>query len=178
MRAQDGEAVARLLGVRTMLPANWAAGLREARQQGVFVTPAVDGWVYVVGRDLDGDGRDVAAFVTPLVERLAGRFGGAGWFRCDGGVERHGWALATADGLVRGYAYDGELGHVWSHGEVTAAEAELGCFIDDPRDRSDDEVKWWPDERTVLDLAAAWSGDPRRLGAGTAAPATGWVGRL
>ncbi|MBL9077671.1 MAG: hypothetical protein JNL08_09215 [Planctomycetes bacterium] len=178
VRAADAADVAAVLQVRTLLPANWAAGLAEVRQAGVFVAPPVDGFVFAVGADLSADGRDVARFVVPLVERLAARYGGAAWFRCDGAADRFGWAVATRAGLERGYAYDGEHGHVWSHGPITTAEEELGCFVDDPRDTSDDDVKWWPDERVVLDLAAAWSRDPRRLGERPVPPAVGWVGRL
>lgn len=177
VRSNDAAAVARALGLRTVLPANWAAGLAAARSQGVFVTPPVDGWVYAVGADLACDGADVGAVLAPLLERLGAAFGGAAWFRCDGAAERHGWALATSDGLLRGYAYDGEHGPIWDRGDVTDAEHELGCFVDDPRDSSDDEVRWWPDERTVLDLAVAWSRDPRRLGE-HATPGVGWIGRL
>ncbi|MBL8728131.1 MAG: hypothetical protein JNM25_06855 [Planctomycetes bacterium] len=168
----------RALGLRTVLPANWAAGLAEVQRQGVFVTPCVDGWVLAVGADLRADGADLGGFVTPLLERLGAAFGGAAWFLTDAAGERHGWALATRQALVRGYAYDGERGHVFWHGEVTAAEQELDCFVDDPRDNSDDEIKWWPDERVVLSLAAAWSLDPRRLAGRGGAPSVGCVGRL
>lgn len=178
VRTADPAAVVRALRLRTVLPANWASGLADVQQHGVFVTPPVDGWVLAVGADLRGDGVDPGAFVTPLLARLGQAFGGAAWFVTDAAAERHGWALATRDELVRGYAYDGERGHVFWHGEVTAAERELDCFVDDPRDQTDDEVKWWPDEHIVRDLAAAWSLDPRRLAGSTAAPATGWVGRL
>jgi len=178
VRATDAEAVVRALGLRTVLPANWATGLAGVQQEGVFVTPAIDGWVLAVGGDLRGDGQDVGGFVTPLLERLGAAFGGAAWFRTDAANERHGWALATRQELARGYAFDGEQGHVFWHGDLTDAERELDCFIDDPRDTSDDEVKWWPDEQIVLSLAAAWSLDPRRLAGRSSAASAGFVGRL
>jgi hypothetical protein len=178
VRTTDPEAVVRVLRLRTVLPANWAAGLAAVAQQGVFVTPAVAGWVLAVGADLRADNGDVGAFVTPLLERLGEAFGGAAWFLTDAAAERHGWALATRRGLVRGYAYDGEQGHVFWHGEITDAERELDCFVDDARDSSDDEIKWWPDERLVLGLAAAWSLDPQKLAGRGGAPSLGWVGRL
>lgn len=178
VRADDPAAVVRALGLRTVLPANWTTGLADAQRRGVFVTPVVDGWVLAVGADLRELAVDAAATVPPLLERLGAAFRGAAWFLDDAPAERHGWALATQRELVRGYAYDGDHGHVFWHGEVTDAERELGCFVDDPRDGSDDDVKWWPDSRVVRELAAAWSLDPRRLAGSTAAPATGWVGRL
>src|SRR5690606_19819619 len=95
----------------------------------------------------------------------------------------HGWAIAERGALVRGYAYSEEQGHTFWHGELTPAERELGCFLDDLRDQSDDEIKWWPDRVTVLALAKAWSLDPSKLGDGVvsrdgSAPSTGWLGRM
>ncbi len=178
VRADDAEAVVRALRLRTVLPANWATGLAEAQQCGVFVTPPVDGWVLAVGADLRAEGGDIGAFVTPLLERLGARFGAAAWFLTDVAEERHGWALAHRHGLRRGYAYHGEHGHVFWHGEVTEAEHGLGCYIDDPRDTSDDECKWWPDTREVFALAAIWSVDPRRLPERAPQPSVGSIGRL
>ncbi|MBX3464300.1 MAG: hypothetical protein KF830_14105, partial [Planctomycetes bacterium] len=174
----DAAAVVRALGLRTVLPANWSAGLAGVRHAGVFVTPPVGGFVLAVGADLRGAGADLAAFVPPLLERLAAAFGRAAWFLTDAAAEHHGWALAADGALVRGYAHDGVAGELFWHGEVTAAERRLGCFLADPRDRSEEAGAWWPDERIVCDLAAAWSVDPRRLDGAGAAPGSGWVGRL
>ncbi len=167
----------RALGLRTVLPANWRSGLTEVAQGGVFVTTRVDGWVLAVGRDLKVLGHP-DAIVPPLLERLSREFGCAAWFFSDTDADQHGWALATNGTLVRGYAYDGDDGHVFWSGEVTAVERDLDCFVDDPRDRSDDEVKWWPDERIVRAIAAAWSLDPWGLGERDLPPSVGWVGRL
>ena len=176
MTADDGDAVVRALALRTVLPANWAGGLADAARAGVFVTPAVDGIVLASGADV------AAAALEPtlleLLERLSRAFGSAAWFHCDTGGDEFGWAIATGGEVVRAYAYSGEHGHVAWHGEVTPQERALGCFVDDPRDRSDDELKWWPDRRTVHALAAAWSLDPDTLGGRTAARSAGAVGRL
>lgn len=175
--ADDAAAVAKALALRTVLPANWRAGLADARQVGTFVSPPVDGLVFVTGadvlalRDFDGD-------VAPRLECLAARFGEATWFCCDQEVERFGWARARGGEVRRGYAFAGEQGAVAWRGEVDDAERALGCHIDDPRDRSDDDVKWWPDRRIVHALAAAWSRDPDALSAGGAGCGVGVVGRM
>lgn len=144
----------------------------------MFVTPAVDGWVLVVGPDAAAREGDEAAFVAPLLERLSSAFGEAQWFATFADADRHGWAVACGGVLQRAYAYSGEQGHVWWHGERTRAETDHGCFVDDPRDRSDDEVKWWPDAACVRGLAAAWSVDPARLGERALPKSAGLVGRL
>jgi hypothetical protein len=176
VRAQDPQQVVRALGLRTVLAANWRAGLELGRENGVFVAPPVDGWVLAVGADLFLDPQHDA--IPAVLCRLSAAFGTAAWFATDERVDRHGWSLAQDGGIVRGYAFAGERGHVSWIGEVTQAEHALGCFVDDPRDTSDDDVKWWPDERTVLDLAAAWSLDPRTIASRAFAPSVGWFGRL
>lgn len=178
MRGADPQAVVRALGLRTVLPANWCAGLQEVAQQGVFVSPVVDGHVLAVGNDLSLSGDGALAAMVARLEQLSKAFGGAVWFTTYDEAEVHGWMLAERGELRRGYAFVAAAGHVFWQGDPTAAERELGCFVDDPRDGSDDDVKWWPDTAVTCALAAAWSLDPRRLGDRDIAPATGWVGRL
>lgn len=177
MRSLHADGVVRALGLRTVQPANWRSGLAHARERGVFVTPALDGWVLAVGEDLRGDQQE-DRLVPELLQRLSATFGKAAWFATHAQGERHGWALGERGELVRGYAFDGERGHVFWSGDVTDAERELNCFVDDPRDHSEDEVKWWPDERIVLAMAAAWSLDPRTLGERGRGVSAGWHGRL
>jgi hypothetical protein len=176
--ATDAGAVVRALGLRTVLPANWASGLADAAREGVFVTPAVRGTVLATGADVAA--HDLEGALLPLLQRLSRAFGSAAWFRSDGERDEFGWAIATGGELVRAYAYSGEHGHAGWHGDVTPQERALGCFVDDPRDRSDDEIKWWPDRRTVHALAAAWSLDPDTLPAhASQSPCgVGAVGRL
>ena len=182
MRADDAEQVARSLRLRTVLPANWLSGLGQAASEGVFVTPPVQGWVLVVGRDLAVTTQDPTELAA-LLPGLSEQYGKVLWFSTDEDRDVHGWAMAERGQLMRGYAYVEEHGHTFWHGDVTEAERELGCFLDDPRDHSDDEVKWWPDRRTVLALAKAWSIDPTTLDSAAAmhtgcTPAVGFVGRM
>ena len=177
VRAADAASVAQALAVRTQLPANWQAGLAEAADVGVFVSPPVDGLVFVVGRALLG-GEAVESVLVPRLERLSQRFGKVAWFCADGARDVFGWALAEQGRVRRGYAWQEDGGTAWWHGDVTDPERELGCFVDDPRDCSDDEEKWWPDRRFVHALAAAWSVDPDRLADARPATALGLVGRL
>jgi hypothetical protein len=165
------------LRLRTVLPANWAAGLAEAAEAGVFVTPPVAGWVLVAGADV-ARRTDPEQDVLPLLQALSQGGGQAAWFCSDDEADTFGWALARDGEVVRAYAYGGERGHTLWLGDVTDAERDLACFVDDPRDGSDDEVKWWPDRRLVHALARAWSIDPDSLPARGLPPATGAIGRL
>jgi hypothetical protein len=175
--ASEPARVAERLRLRTVLPANWLAGLAETDTAGVFVSPAVRGTTWVVGADLrPGVVLGIEA-LAELVTTLSRDHGRAVWCVGDDRTDTHGWLLAERGELQRGYLYDGERGHVFWHGELTAAEVDLGCFVDDPRDRSDDDDKWWPDARVVLALAERFGADPRGL-VGAAAGGVGVVGRL
>lgn len=169
----------RALRMRTVLPANWRTGLADVVREGVFATPSISGWVLVVGFDLlraTHDSDDLENLLVPLSEE----FGEVAWFTTDEAREAHGWAFAERGEMRRGYRYNSEQGHVYWYGDVMEAERDLECFLDDPRDHSDDEVKWWPDRQIVLALAAAWSIDPSKLSQleGGAGRGAGWVGRI
>jgi len=162
LRAEDPEHVVRAMQLRTVLPANWSSGLAQVASEGVFVTPPVAGWMFAVGRDLAVTTHNPAELES-LLTRLSEQFDEVMWFSTDEERDVHGWARARRGEFVRGYAYDEEQGHTLWAGDVTEAESELGCFLDDPRDQSDDEIKWWPDRRTVLAIARAWSMDPTTI---------------
>jgi hypothetical protein len=166
----------RALRLRTVLPSNWESGLRAVVREGVFVTPPVSGWVLAVGHDLAVASQDPSA-MEQLLPGLSEQFGEALWFSTDEVRDVHGWAVAERGELLRAYAYNEDHGHIMWQGEILDRERELGCFLDDPRDQSDDEIKWWPDRRLVLALAASWSVDPSRLG-NSAVSGSGWVGRM
>ncbi len=178
VRTNDAERVVAALSLRTVLPANWRAGLAEAATSGVFVSPPVKGFVFATGVDLGAAIGPHAQALPDLLERLASTFAELTWFRADTANDRHGWALVRRGAVERVYAYDGDDGHVAWHGEPTGTERELGCFVDDPRDQSDDDVKWWPDAAVVAEVAAAWSLDPRTIDRVATEPSVGWLGRL
>jgi hypothetical protein len=180
IRADDPELVVRALQLRTVLPANWAAGLAQTATEGVFVTPPVEGWIFAVGRDLAVTTHNPVEMES-LITGLSEQYDKVMWFSTDEDRDVHGWAMAQRGEFVRGYAYVDEQGHTLWHGDVTEIETALGCFVDDPRDQSDDEIKWWPDRRTVLAIAAAWSKDPTTIGSeqvGDGAASAGLLGRL
>jgi len=166
-----------VLGLRTALPSNWEAGLLGSDVEGAFATPSVGGHVMVVGADLAR-----AALDAPRIEqwlcRLSSEFGRAMWFCADARRDIHGWALAERGELVRGYAYTEEHGHCWWHGELTDVERALDCFVDDPRDQSDDDVKWWPDAVVVRTIARTWAIDPMQLGPEHGVDDIGLLGRI
>lgn len=177
VRAADPSDVVRALKLRTVLPANWQAGLAEVVTQGVFVTPPVAGWVFAVGRDVAARTADPAE-VESLTVALASEFGEAFWFMADAERDVFGWARGERGRWVRAYAFAEEHGHYLWHGDISPEEHALACFRDDPRDRSDDDVKWWPDEVVVCALAGLWASDPSQITSDAAPAAAGFLGRL
>ncbi len=164
------------LRLRTVVPSNWSTGLPIAVQQGLFVTPAVDGWVFAVG--VDAFQRGSTESVGQALQRLAATCGPAFWFATHAHHDVHGWACSDGSRIVRAYLYEGSDPRVlWDEGVTTPAEAELDFFVEDPRDTSDEDIKWWPTPADVLALAERWTVHPCSLDRHTT-PGVGWFGRL
>jgi hypothetical protein len=115
--AHDVVAALDLVAVR---PAGWEAGMKAvyaddgAESRGVFVTPAVRGWVFAVGwGTLMGERRpneDLQRFMVPTrrLIALSRRFGKAQFYSTHRVVEAHAWARAAGGRLERAYAYVGD----------------------------------------------------------------------
>lgn len=155
-------ALANALGILGQQPAPWASGISEAYGGGVFVCPTVDGWTLAMGEGiLTGDNIDLAAVSRTLgVE--------AQLFRTHRIVEHHEWARAIDGEITRSFSYLGETGEITKNdGAATptelmesaaayCAEIAVGPFP------FDDDTEY-PDESTVIAMAAGWSIDPTTL---------------
>lgn len=166
----DVRGAARALQLRTATPVEAGDGPARAAE-GVFVF-AVEGFVCAVGEDAWQRGD--FAVIEAALERLSREYGDATWFCVDARSSRFGWAAARGGALHRAWCGDGDEDRVlWQFGDPTVAESELGFFVDDPRDATDDEHKWWPVAADVRALARRWSKDP----AASLAAAQGLAGR-
>lgn len=157
----DTAGLANALGVVGQQPAPWSSGVAEAYGGGVFVCPTVDGWTLAMGAGiLTGDDIDLAA-----VSRTMGTE--AQLFRTHRVVEHHEWARAIDGQIIRNFSYIGESGEITKNeGPATRTElmepaaahcAELAVGTIP----FDDTV--FPDESTVITIAAGWSLDPTTL---------------
>ena len=157
-RGAEAKAVARALGLRTAVPVAWDEGLQRAAE-GLFVAPCLDGAVCALGSDawLRADGDEL----EKVLARLSLACGEAAWFGMDASRSRFGWALARGGVVLRAWCGDGDDEFVlWSVGSPTGDERALGFFVDDPRDGTDDEHKWWPIADDVRALAQRWGALP------------------
>ena len=86
VKANDPMAVLATLGIATATPANWNSGIGTVYaptlgERHVFVSPPVEGWVFVVSQALPHPhGRSFADKCTPLLTELSQRLGEVQYF--------------------------------------------------------------------------------------------------
>lgn len=154
---------ARTLGLRTVqnVPLETAA---TAAREGLFVVKGGNGRVLAIG--IDAFARGDFARIDEALCRLSLAHGEAVWFGIDEDRDLCGWARAHRGEVLRAFCWDGSDDELlWEIGEPSADERSLGFFTADPRDGTDDEVKWWPLPREVRALAQRWGAEPA-VGAG------------
>jgi hypothetical protein len=158
VREGDPQAVAGALGLAEVEEATWEQGLAAAHRgdDAVFVSPPTGGWVFAVNVEWIDD----AAVLAALSDRLGAEVQFFGTHRV---VEAHAWARAQDGQLVRRLQWVGDQGEAVAEGEPTEVERRLGLdwILPEPGEPPDwDSV---PDEESVLEVAEAWSVDPRSL---------------
>lgn len=174
VRSHDPQRVLDQLYLNDVRAAGWADGLgavydRKTSDGAIFVTPAIDGWVLVVGpslpQPLDG------AFIDkclPLLEDLGERFDDVQYFLSYGSLDLFAWARISGGRLRRTFA-QGDNGVFWSRGTPTPEERALGLKffevrgIDDRDGDAGGAMILTPTEEQVTQLAARWSIDPGRV---------------
>lgn len=171
IRSDDPERVMEVLDVQDKRICNWSVGLEKAGEnETVFVSPVLNGFILVIG------------VLEPRPEQLkqwAAGFSELQYFGTHRVVDYHSWARYQDGVLVRGYTFLGEAGEVtWEEGMPSPEELALGA---ERFPKAGEEIEWesseFPDEETVLSLAAAWGIDTRFDK--TAYPAgLGWLCRL
>lgn len=153
IQSDDPQTVMEALSLWDSTPCNWAEGLKQAGEGGkVFVSPSLDGYVLVVG------------WTEEKLENLSPLAAGSPqlqYFASHRVADYYAWAKYEDGKLLRGYAYVGDRDEVaWDQGELTPEEIALGAerFPKMGEECDWDEVEF-PDEETVLALAAAWGVD-------------------
>ena len=171
VKARDPAAVQAALQLHQPTPCSWEEGLIEAREDKLFISPSISGWVLVVGSGLPGPFEDVDDcfhFLTGLSRKL----GQVQFFSASRVVNQHAWVLMERGRVYRAYAWAGET--LWNQGPLTAAEKELDlrCF-DYGSEQNFLSVKdeLAANSEKVGQLAARWSLDPASVCPGS------WNGR-
>jgi len=190
IKTDESSAVARTLGLSELEPANWESGLHTSYSRyetHVFVTPPVEGWVFVVGIALpDAGDSERPDRCTPVLESLGQAYDSVYYFGTHRIVEFHAWVQVKDGSVSRAYAYLGERGEtIWDRGEKTAEENRLGFnfFADEPP-RGQGE-KYWdrkdlrsPNEEDVINIAEEWTLNPLSIDSMDLPESVGLVGRV
>ena len=127
VKANDPSVVQAALHLNRPTACSWEEGLAEAREDKLFISPPISGWVLVVGPGLPEPAEDVDLCYRFLTE-LSRKLGHVQFFSASRVVNYHCWALLERGHVYRAYAWAGET--LWNQGPLTAAERDLGlvCF--------------------------------------------------
>lgn len=188
IRSSEPASVCEALGLVEAVPANWNSGLGtiyddELGEHHVFVSPPVQGWVFVAGLSLPHPvTRSFVDKCTPLLIGLAGRFPDVQYYFTYPLIDFFAWVRFSNGKLVRAFAINDE-GVVWNKGKTTKEERALGLKLFElrgVRGRRGDaggEMILHPTEDHVMRLAHHWSLDPTMMGAESAPAALGIVAK-
>ncbi len=158
IKSASPEEVISRLGLKNAVPANWQSGLADQCSR-VFVSPVVHGYVLVTGYDVffGGDAESELA----VLDEIAQKFHEVQCFETHRIVDFHTWAKYVNGSLVRAYGWLGESGVVFlNKGEITPEEIQLGFDKFIQSDDDDWESVGFPDEESVMQIAAVWGVDP------------------
>lgn len=174
IKTQDSGSVVDALGVGDPVPANWNSGIgtvydAQLGENRVFVSPPVNGWVFVVGNSLPHP--HGALFVdkcTPLLVHLGEQFRDVQYFASYPDLDLFIWAKLASGRVVRAFGI-GEQGVIWARGRTTQEERLLGLKLFElrgVRGRKGDaggELLMHPTQEHVMRLAGHWSINPTLL---------------
>lgn len=187
------ERVLALLKAQDVRRANWQSGIDMAywAQHGqdreavgvVFVSPPVQGWVFVVGMPpLEAAHAPTTQCFEALLASLVAGFPEVQAFASHRGVDYVAWARAVDGQWLRRFAYaDG--GIMQNEGAQTAEERQLGLIELHGPAFAEGEFAAWLDcggseECMPLQLAGWWSINPEALPGMGVAPGVGRIGRI
>jgi hypothetical protein len=184
VRAADPNDVIRSLVIDKLQPANWRTGVTAAYDGHTFISPSVDGWVFVLSYHLPGLGHDPSADAWKSIMRsLSATHGEAQYFGSHRVSGYAGWARYVAGREERAFAYcDGTL---VDRGPRTQGEIELNHnYFDANSPEASDEGYWErtdlcsPDEEHVMEVAGRWSVNPQTLEARELPAGCGHIGLI
>lgn len=187
VRTNKPEDVAASFTIDRLQPGNWRSGFIAAYNGGIFVTPAIHGWVLVVSSRLPSpETEKISDEWLRMAKSLSAKFGELQFFGTHQVVGYNAWSQFINGQEVRSYAFSGESGETLiDRGARTSGENELGHkYFDTLSPESKDDAYWdrkdlcYPDEDHVMELAGKWSINPSKLETLNLPVSVGWVGVL
>ena len=180
VRSGNPQLVQAALGLNNPTPCSWEEGLTVASEHKLFISPAIRGWILVMGSNLPEPGDDVDRCFRFLMD-LSRKLGQVQYFSLNRAVNHHAWVQSEFGVVQRAYAWAGKT--LWNQGALTRAEIDLGlkCHAYGEGEERVDFGK--PDtaalntERLPL-LASRWSVDPTSVDARVLRENQGIAGQL
>jgi hypothetical protein len=158
IRSSDMNGVATYLNLTDDKTSNWKSGIEAAYEGYYFVSPPVNGWIFVVNSIMPDLSAKNDSNPLKVVTNLSKKFGEAYYFGTHRVVEYQAWAKAVNGKLERAYGYLGESGEVIvNQGNLSTEEKENKLLFTDLN--VDDPML--PNEEDVLLIAKTWTIDPR-----------------
>lgn len=180
VRSTRPEEVQKALRLDNPIPCPLQDGLTSSDELELFVSPPIRGWILVTGSEVPDPADDVDACFLWLRE-LSSQLGEIQFFAANRALDHHAWARLLSGEVFRAYAWAGET--LWTQGDLTRAEIDLGmvcrdyCDRRDPLSFNDPEGQLNNIEKVPL-LAARWSIDPASIDLGRRWPRPGITGQF
>lgn len=187
LRTTDTHHVIDVLGLAHVRASNWNCGLGtvysdDYGETHIFVSPAVDGWTFVIGLPLPHPlGAGFQDKATPFLLELGGAFPEVQYYCSYPVIDFFAWARVVEGRLARAFAI-GDEGVIWNKGRPSPKERAMGLRlfelrgIQGRRGDAGAELLLHPTEDHLIALAAEWSLDPTRVDARRAQAGLGYVG--
>lgn len=177
VRSSNPGAVQEVLGLHNAKPFRWSDGPAQLGDQTLFISPAVEGWLFIFGPGVPDPSHDVDASFR-FIMKLGRELGHVQFFSHDRALDYHAWVRVDGDRVIRAYAWAGET--VWNQGKVSAAESAVGmrCFEYGEEFDFTSSSAIAANAENVPALAARWSLDPSKLDVRRLASAQGIAGEL
>lgn len=158
VKADSPEAVIEKLGLKNAVKCSWRYGFANLNY-GTFVSPVLDGWVLVIGW-----GYDIVTEDSARLDEVGAMFPDVQFFSSHRVSDYYTWVRYINGVKVRAYGYCGGDGEVFANeGELTPEEQSLGFDHFIPDSGADWDEYDFPDEETVVLIAAAWGIDTLKL---------------
>lgn len=165
----DTQGLATAFGLTEPTPCNWEYGIHYAYEGKFFVSPPVDGWTFIVSRNLPhAENSQNVELLKAMLIALSTQFGQAQYFGSLRTVSYDAWFKSENGRILRAYAIvDGS--NIIVEGEPTDAEKSYNLFnsfseecVNDPDYFERQDIDF-PDESMTMEIAGAWSIDPQVL---------------
>ena len=163
----DTEKLVAIFRLTATTPCNWEYGIHYAYEGLFFVSPPVDGWSFIISRNLPcAEDPKTIGLLKDLLIALSIDFGQAQYFGTYRVVGYDCWMKAKNGQLERAYGFvDG--GNTIVEGVPTPVEAGYNLYNTFSEAYEEDpdygEKAEYPDEGITMEIAGAWSINPQDL---------------